>query len=140
MVIRDDEIDREYFAKAHIHGHGVETVAVRLSYSSKDPYAIRMTFGDAEWCCSRDLLLGALEGTPRGVGDVRTHGDDDFVYIELLSPGGKAMVRLHKSDAQEYATRTLEVVPHGCESDYIDVDAVVAEITLSAGGGSEDSA
>jgi len=74
MVSRDDEIDRTYFAKVHIHGRGVETVAMRFGYSSKDPYAIRMTFRNAEWCCSRDLLLCALEGTPGGIGDVRTDG------------------------------------------------------------------
>ena len=105
-----------------------------LRYDPADPFAVEATFRAADeaisWVIARDLLHDGLLAEA-GVGDVRVwpqawHDDDpEMVLIELRSPDGQATLAIDAADLDAFLRRTLDVVPRGCESAYLDLDTVI---------------
>lgn len=114
------------------------TVAVtcRLSYDAADAFAVTARFTLAEqqttWVFGRDLLrAGLLE--PSGEGDVLVRpGVDELgravVYLELLSPDGRAVLRAAAARVTTFLRATERVVPLGAESDQVDVDQLLRDL------------
>lgn len=113
-----------------VHEAGPAFVDADLVYCTDDPYAVSVIFkglGQAvTWTFGRELLVGGIN-TPSGVGDVQLWPslDDEgnaVVMIELDPPGGFALLEVCSSEAGRFLQRTLDLVPLGCESSWLDVD------------------
>ena len=130
-----------------------------LSYTSADPYAVRMAFDvgtdePVEWILARDLLAAALHG-PEGIGDVRAWPsaascDPDagivpegantegatagyvILNIAMSSPFGQAQFEASARAIGAFLERTYQVVPAGQESGYLDFDAELTELLSQA--------
>ncbi len=117
-----------------------------LRYEPSDPLAVEATFRAADesisWVLGRDLLSAGLVAEV-GEGDVRVwpagwgshdavapdeDGGPALVMIELSSPDGRATLAVGADDLQAFLARTFEVVPQGAEADYLDLDAVLAQL------------
>ncbi|MER7115042.1 SsgA family sporulation/cell division regulator [Saccharomonospora azurea] len=120
---------------------GCETpVLSRLTYTSTAPFTVGLAFQVepdewVEWEFARDLLITGLHA-PAGIGDVRIRpdlspSDDDLLVIELESPDGYAAVEADRSEIQAFVDATLSRVPLGYESDRLDLDAVIANLTTA---------
>jgi hypothetical protein len=123
------EVRRRQLVTAQVGGVDIGRLSMEMLYTDSNPYAMWMKFFNTDWCCARDLLLDALDGTPSGIGDVHIEVRDDVVLISFVSPDGKARLSMSRVAAEEFAARTVEVVPRGTESEYVDLDAAVAAIT-----------
>lgn len=112
-----------------------------LRYDPADPFAVEATFRAADeaisWVIARDLLHDGLLAEA-GVGDVRVWpqawhdgdhaGDHEMVLIELRSPDGQATLAIDAADLEAFLCRTLDAVPRGCESAYLDLDTVIDQL------------
>jgi Streptomyces sporulation and cell division protein, SsgA len=120
--------------------HAVPLTA-SLHYSAGDPYAVTLAFDvipdeTVEWVLARELLAGGTKG-PEGIGDVRiwpgdgadTHG---VLNIELSSPYGQARFEAPAADVAAFLARAYQLVPEGCETDHVDIDAEL--FSLRSGG------
>lgn len=107
-------------------------VNASLDYAAHEPFSVRATFrtsdGDVNWVFARDLLADGLRG-PAGSGDVTVWPSNnqgrDVMCLSLSSPSGQAMLEANRTDIDEFLTRTYTVVPVGCESTQIDIDALI---------------
>lgn len=117
------------------HGvlHDIDTI---LGYRCEDPYAVTMTFltsdGDLTWTFARDLLALGLHA-PTGDGDVRVTpsiGLDGraLVDIELTSPDGHLVLQARTDEVTHFVKRTLDSVPAGEESTFIDMDSMISQM------------
>jgi hypothetical protein len=105
-------------------------VRANLGYSPGDPYAVCVGFHAGttevvEWTFARSLLS---EGVTHAVGDgdVRVWPADrtqSRVRLALSSPSGEAMFDAPTSRVLSFLNQTYLVVPTGCESSFVDVDA-----------------
>jgi hypothetical protein len=126
-----------------------------LSYTSADPYAIRMAFDvgtdePVEWTLARDLLAAALHAR-EGIGDVRAWpsaascdpdagvtpaggGADGhaILNIAMSSPFGQAQFEVSAQAIAAFLARTYQAVPAGQESAYLDFDAELTELLSQA--------
>jgi hypothetical protein len=123
-----------------------------LSYSSSDPYAVRMAFEvgadePVEWILARDLLAAALHGS-EGLGDVRAWPsaascDPDVVAIAgaagnailniaMSSPYGQAQFEVSAKAIEDFLQRTYQLVATGQESSYLDFDAELTDLLSQA--------
>jgi hypothetical protein len=115
-------------------------VAVELQYDPCQPYAVTTVFmaggNQVRWTFGRDLLRSGLH-QPTGDGDIHVwpcldaHGNA-AVSIELRSPDGEALLQARTGDLSAFMERTIDSVAPGTESEYLDVEAAIAEI-LSPG-------
>ncbi|MFC4005021.1 SsgA family sporulation/cell division regulator [Prauserella oleivorans] len=114
-------------------------VLSRLSYRANDPFTVSLAFridGDewVEWDFARELLLTGLT-EPSGIGDVRVRPDlatdDDYLVLELESPDGYAVVEIDVGDVERFADAATAMVPPGTESDHLDLDALIADLTTA---------
>jgi Streptomyces sporulation and cell division protein, SsgA len=107
-----------------------------VNYSATDPYAVRVDFhtGSAEvveWTFARSLLS---DGVTHAVGEGDVHvwpalkTDRQRVCLSLSSPSGRALFEAPLPRVVEFLSRTYELVPTGCESDFVDIDAGLAEL------------
>ena len=112
------------------------TLAAELGFSPADPYAVTATFrttgGDVIWTFARELLSRGLTA-PAGEGDVHVWPCLDasgraVVIIERSSPDGELLVQAPTQDVYDFVNRTLAVVPHGTESDHINVDQLIDQL------------
>ena len=55
-----------------------------------------------------------------------------MVVLSLGGPDGALVVEVRTNQLHRFITRTLAMVPFGTESEWLDVDAVVAQL-LSSG-------
>jgi hypothetical protein len=111
-----------------------------LHYSCHDPYAVKIALDvdvdrEVVWSVSRDLLAGALYG-PEGIGDVRawpsTLGDEvapaeRVLNIELGPPGECAHFAASAAGIAAFLDATYVLVPRGEESEYLNLDAELAD-------------
>jgi hypothetical protein len=125
-----------------------------LSYTSADPYAVRMAFyvgtdEPVEWTLSRDLLAAALLAR-EGIGDVRawpsaascdpaaagalegTAAGHGVLNIAMSSPFGQAQFEASARAVELFLERTYRLVPAGRESDYLDFEAELTELLSQA--------
>ncbi len=110
-------------------------VPARFSYSAHDPLSVMAEFhaaGNAvQWVFARDLLK---EGTihPAGDGDVTcwpaTISGQRVVCIALRSPSGQALLEAPAEQIHEFLSRSFDVVPAGAEPDFLDIDALIADL------------
>ncbi|MGW1025590.1 SsgA family sporulation/cell division regulator [Streptomyces sp. NPDC002577] len=110
-------------------------IPVELSYETRDPYAVRLTFhlpGDAPvtWAFGRELLVDGVVA-PCGDGDVRISptGDKMFdeVLITLQVSSDQAMFRAGVAPLVAFLDRTDKLVPLGQERALADFDASLDE-------------
>jgi len=120
----------------------IVALRVGLHYSTKDPYAVKMTFDagtgePVDWAFSRDLLAAALDSR-QGIGDVRvwpsapSAGGKKILNIMLGPPGGWARFEASAAGIEAFLAPTFELVPAGQESDCLDLDAELAELLSQA--------
>jgi hypothetical protein len=117
-----------------------------LHYSRQDPYAVRMLLDagrtePVEWILSRDLLAAALHA-PQGLGDVRAWpstapaawaeeadgAGEKILNVELGPPDGYARFEASAAGLGAFLARTYELVPDGQETDFLNLDAELAEL------------
>lgn len=111
-------------------------VPARLSYDARDPYAVHITFhlgSDAPvtWVFARELLVeGAFRAC--GEGDVRVwpgrSGGRGVLWMALSSPAGEALLEAPLAAVVAWLERTHRLVPPGCESGILDLDAGLAQL------------
>ena len=138
-------------------GHGGDTIAhdmfallreaaapvvTRWNYCTDDPFAVILeiqTRGNrcVDWVLARDLLVAGLSA-PAGIGDVRVRparlGECDVTLVEIRSFDGHAVLEVDRDLLRQFVEATIEVVPLGCESTVIDMDAEIEKITRSWSG------
>ena len=119
-----------------------------LSYTSADPYAVRMAFDvgtdkPVEWILARDLLAAALHAR-EGIGDVQawpsaaSDGSDGgaagavIMNISMTSPFGHAQFEASAADIAGFLQRTYRIVPVSEESEFIDFDAELTALLSQA--------
>ncbi len=114
-------------------------VPTTMSYRAEDPYAVSLVFhsgsADVEWIVSRTLLLQGLS-SPSGQGDVKVYPsiDEDARAVAILdfsSPDGRLVAQADSRTIQGFLARTFSVVPVGRESEFLDLDGLVAQLVGS---------
>ncbi len=118
-----------------------------LTYDVSDPYAVRIGFRTAgadepseaeDWTFARQLLTDGI-AQPAGDGDVQVwpipSANGPLVGLALSSPTGRALFEIPLTELVQFLTATYAVVPTGCESDFVDVDAELALLLWSDGEG-----
>lgn len=113
----------------------VVPVTVELSYTSRDPYAVRASFrtgpkASVDWVFARDLLADGLVASA-GSGDVRVQpapSDPDRIELELTSPSGRALFTTSARDLGGFLARTYEAVPPTTEYSWLDVDMALSQL------------
>lgn len=128
-------IDTDVELRLVVPEAGTVALQVGLSYDVQDPFAVSAAFaGDGttiEWVFARDLLINGLQ-TPSGEGDVHVwpaSGEaQDVVFISLCSPDGRAVLEADADDLRSFLDCTLDLVPVGCESQYVDIDTELASL------------
>lgn len=135
----DETVAHDMFALLH---QSAAPVVTRWTYSMDDPFAVTLviqTRGDqcVDWVLARDLLVAGLTG-PAGIGDVRVRpaqmAEWDVALIEIRSPDGRAMLEVDRDLLQQFVDATIEVIPLGSESSFVDMDAEIEKITRSCAG------
>ncbi|PWJ02387.1 SsgA family sporulation/cell division regulator [Streptomyces sp. NWU49] len=110
-------------------GHSIG-VATRLSYDSRDPYAVHVDFhtglhAPVTWLFARELLAQGTFG-PCGQGDVRIWpvgaGARRMLCIALDAPDGQALLQAPSAVVERWLQRTYQLVPPGHEMRLIDVE------------------
>lgn len=109
-------------------------IAASLKFRSDDPYAVRVVFhnrgdqDDIEWMFARQLLsIGLL--VPVGEGDVCIWPEASgvpVINLHLRSPFGEATFQVERGYLVDFMLRTYALVPPGCESGFLDLDAELA--------------
>jgi Streptomyces sporulation and cell division protein, SsgA. len=113
---------------------GSTYVAMELSYSPLDPYAVTLTFLGSEnvaWKLSRDVLDAGLQG-PTGEADVRVWSGSwpvGGMFLRLRSPDGVCLFAMPRQEVSDFLDRTYALVPRGDESQYVNVDEWIGKIT-----------
>jgi hypothetical protein len=131
MNARRDAVSAEIELRLVVSDGPDRAVQADLSYSPVDPYAVRVAFHTGttevvEWTFARSLLTDGVTH-PVGDGDVQvwpvnTDGAPK-VCLSLSSPSGRALFEAPLPEMVQFLTRTYALVPTGCESDFVDVDA-----------------
>jgi hypothetical protein len=120
--------------------HGAVPLVASLDYCADDPYAIKMAFHvgtdePVEWIFARELLAAGLESVA-GEGDVKVWPEEldgeDVLNIALSSPFGEAHFEAPLRATAEFLRSTYEIIPAGCEGDFIDVDSELEELLWQA--------
>jgi hypothetical protein len=115
-------------------------VSTTLGYRTNDPYALSLLFhsaaGDVEWVVSRTALLQGL-ATACGEGDFKVHPHTEpdgraVIILDFSSPDGHLVAHADSREMQSFLARTFAAVPVGAESDFIDLDALVADLLGTA--------
>lgn len=109
---------------------------VTMSYDPSDPFAVTATLhsdsGPVRWTFGRELLTDGVH-EPAGDGDVVVwpaldHEGRSVVVIELHSPDGSFAGQVFTRELAPFIRNMLGVVPIGCESELLDVDAGVERL------------
>jgi hypothetical protein len=113
-------------------------VPAGLTYSTNDPWAVRVTFrtggeedGNIEWLFARQLLTDGIRETV-GEGDIRvwpsvTDGER-VVNLAMASPSGSALFEIDRDALAEFLQQTYVAVPTGAEGAAVDLDAELAQL------------
>lgn len=130
-------VTAEFALRLVVPGSGALPVLTDLRYHPGDPYAVHVTFRTGsddevvEWTFARQLLTDGV-ARPVGDGDVQVwpaYADRaPVVCLALSSPAGRAVFEMPLGALAEFLTRTYTVVPTGCESDFVDLDAELAAL------------
>src|SRR3954447_19716473 len=108
-------------------------VPATLSYEAADPYAVRITFGEANadeaeqgvtWLGGRELLRAGLERRPGG-GAVRVwpaSATADVLFLHLRAPSGEALFEFSRAALAAFLRQTELLVPTGSAAAPLDLD------------------
>ncbi|PXY31887.1 SsgA family sporulation/cell division regulator [Prauserella muralis] len=134
--MRNDAVHQSQF----VYLNGCSTpVLSRLAYTTAEPFTVALAFriepGEwVEWEFARDLLITGLT-EPAGIGDVRVRPDlsldEGILVLELESPDGYAVVELGRDDVARFVQATTEFVAPGAESEHLDLDSLIADLTAA---------
>ncbi|MFJ1756380.1 SsgA family sporulation/cell division regulator [Kitasatospora sp. NPDC088134] len=111
-------------------------VAASLRYSAAEPFVVHLDNhielpAPVTWALSRDLLLAGLE-RPVGLGDLAVHPgrgrDAGSVLLALRGEDDDALLRVPEPVLRRFLRHTECVVPVGCETEHLDLDALVARL------------
>ncbi|MGH3978511.1 MAG: SsgA family sporulation/cell division regulator [Pseudonocardiaceae bacterium] len=114
-------------------------VLTRWLYLPDDPFTVTVAINTpsghwVEWAFARDLLIDGL-AAPAGIGDIRLwpRRDQDrrTLVVEIESPDGYACLEAELDPLEEFVRATMDAVPVGTESDMLDLDLEIAQITGS---------
>lgn len=106
-------------------------VVTSFHYSSRDPYAARISFHPdpdnkpgITWCVERDLLWSGTRARS-GTGDVQAWpapgpAGAHYTLLQLGPPGGRALFRIDTAELREWLTLTHSLVPAGSEASHVD--------------------
>lgn len=106
---------------------------VVLRYDNAAPLAVVIDFGmrdtgeEDEWTVARDVLADGFTSFA-GKGDVRCWNDDFWFYLWLSGVDQRTglqrsgIMRLDVDEVRLFLIDTEDLVPHGAESDVIDVE------------------
>lgn len=142
MAPRPVTVTAEFSLNLVVPGSAALPVRATLAYDAHDPYAVQVAFyagsgGDGEivqWTFARQLLTDGVSG-PVGQGDVQVWPSSSaaasIVCLALSSPSGKALFEVPVPELVEFLTMTYEAVPTGSESDFVDLDAELAQLLLA---------
>ena len=128
-----------------VPGSSALPVRASMRYDVTDPYAVSVAFHTGgndgaetadgsdvvEWTFARQLLTDGVAG-PVGEGDVQVWPTQasgtglPVVCLSLSSPSGRALFEVPLPELVQFLGQTYEVVPTGCESQHVDVDAELA--------------
>lgn len=116
------------------------TLNASFSYTSDDPYAVRVSFhvgldSPVSWVFARELLSAGLKG-PQGLGDVRVWPSARAkaglagapLHLSISSPYGRADLKAPAAQVDDFLRRTYELVPAGTESRHLNIDAALARL------------
>ncbi|KAA2264648.1 SsgA family sporulation/cell division regulator [Solihabitans fulvus] len=109
-------------------------IDARLRYDTEDPYAMGVRFhtgqGVVEWMFARELLADGLIAAA-GEGDIRVRPsteDPELVLVELVTPGGHAVLTASAEDLADFLDRSYDLVPPGDEHLWVDFDEELARL------------
>jgi hypothetical protein len=134
--MHNDTVEQDMFTV--LHGESTPVVT-RWSYSLRDPFAVTLAVRTGEnswveWLLARDLVVESLSG-PAGIGDVRMGPQVvqgyEIVEIEICSIDGRAVLEVDRDLLAHFVRTTVELVPLGDESRWMDLDREIAKITQS---------
>jgi hypothetical protein len=109
---------------------------ITASYDVRDPYAVRLDFPVVgpdghllNWVFGRALLDEGMSG-PAGEGDVHVWPcGPDLVMLELCAEAGSALMALPARQLRAFLFLSYAEVPPGYESDYIEIDQLLHDLT-----------
>jgi hypothetical protein len=136
MSMEPDMVSTEIVFRLVVDDGPDRPVHASLSYSPRDPYAVRVAFHTGgteivEWTFARSLLSDGVTH-PVGEGDVQVWPTDDEdqagFCLALSSPSGRALFEAPLPRIVAFLTQTYSVVPTGSETQLIDVDAELASL------------
>lgn len=109
-------------------------VHAEFIYRSDDPYAIQLLLSIDQspaitWVFGRDLLQSGVQA-PAGMGDVQVFPVHDGTVIELRSGNHTARLLTHSPDVVEFLDRTVEIVPVGSESEYVEIESDLRDLPV----------
>jgi hypothetical protein len=116
-----------------------ECVAVTLSWTTAEPYAVAMCFqvgrteaADVTWLVSRELLAeGLADRAGAGIGDIRIErgltGPSD-VQVTLTTPTGHTAMWFDAEELAEFLEATTALTPFGDEHRRMDWDDAIASL------------
>jgi hypothetical protein len=138
MSIQSDVTTAEIMVRLVVPGSASLPLLADLRYATTDPYAVQIALrvaGDdrpedtIDWSFARQLLTDGVM-RPVGEGDVRVWPEPiegaAGVRVELVSPSGQAVLEMLLTDVVEFLSATYTLVPTGCETDHLDIDAELA--------------
>ena len=111
-------------------------IEAEFRYDADDPFAVALSFdlGDdvLRWDLARSVLARGMTD-PSGEGDVClwpnvTEEGRAVVVLSLFSTYGELVGEVRTNQLYRFITRTLALVPLGTESEWLDVDGVVAQL------------
>lgn len=136
-----DPVTSSFGLQLLVAGSSPLSVHAHLRYTCDDPYAVQVNFRaggpsgeeSVEWTFARQLLTDGVTQAA-GEGDVKVwpadaeDGSGAVVCLGLESPSGRALFEVPIAELVEFLTRTYALVPTGCEGEYVDVEAALAEL------------
>lgn len=109
-------------------------VHAEFRFRSDDPFAVELALSIDQspaitWVFGRDLLIEGVQG-PAGMGDVQVFPVHDGTVIELRSGEQAARLLAHTPDVADFLEGTVELVPAGSESAYLEVESDLRNLPI----------
>jgi hypothetical protein len=109
-------------------------VYAEFRYRSDDPFAVQLLLSVDQspaisWVFARELLLDGMRG-PAGMGDVQVFPTHDGTIVELRSGEQSARLLVHTPDVLDFLDRSIDIVPPGSESAYLEVGPDLRDLPI----------
>jgi Streptomyces sporulation and cell division protein, SsgA len=104
------------------------SIRMSLYYARDNPYAVQLylelpaEMTPAHWAVAREVLAEGL-GAPSGIGDVMVRPGPYGSLSVVLGVGAPLVwLLLPMAEVHAFLQATYEVVPRGCEPEFLDLD------------------